>query len=100
RHLPKTTLFPYTTLFRSISHYDKPLFLYNFGRDDRKRKRTHGRAGVSKNWRKRVPDSRKRLAQMQFFGRRHAFAFLATGESPRVDRKSTRLNSSHVAISY
>src|ERR1022692_594599 len=52
---PRSTLFPYTTLFRFILH----------------RKRIHQR------------------------GRRRRF-----GHRYRIDRKSTRLNSSHLVISY
>src|SRR5439155_3029213 len=59
RRPPRSTLFPYTTLFRS------PEFP----------------ADVWADW-----EAEKRE---QFEGR-----------WPRVDRKSTRLNSSHVAISY
>src|SRR5690349_22905589 len=60
RHPPRSTLFPYTTLFRS-------------------------RAG---------PCRRPPLP------RRDADADQRTGAAPARDRKSTRLNSSHVEISY
>src|SRR5439155_2892833 len=62
---PRSTLFPYTTLFRS----PRP------GQDRRDRAR-RGR--------------RRRPAVLRARHRRR----------PRRDRKSTRLNSSHVAISY
>src|SRR5207253_9681545 len=62
RRPPISTLFPYTTLFRSRRQYDQ--------------QRDHAQ-------------SRLRLRQ-------RFFADLAV----RQDRKSTRLNSSHVAISY
>src|SRR5215510_16083872 len=62
RRPPRSTLFPYTTLFRS-------------GRSPR-------RPGLSAH--------RRRSAR----GRRRS------PERNRPDRKSTRLNSSHVAISY
>src|SRR5437870_11207936 len=62
---PRSTLFPYTTLFRSRS--DRPLF----------------RPGPRKG--RRRADRRRQV----------------DAAAPRVrDRKSTRLNSSHVAISY
>src|SRR5436305_14347418 len=56
---PTSTLFPYTTLFRSVRHAAHPAT----------RVRVRGRGGAAR-------------------GRR------------RTDRKSTRLNSSHVRISY
>src|SRR6266498_511864 len=59
RRPPRSTLFPYTTLFRSRGHEGYP--------------RAGGRAGAS--WREDC-------------------------ERPLQDRKSTRLNSSHVRISY
>src|SRR5438067_8173026 len=57
RRPPRSTLFPYTTLFRSLFH----------------------RKGL-------LPRTLK--------------FFAALGELNAVDRKSTRLNSSHVSISY
>src|SRR5437660_3939635 len=71
---PRSTLFPYTTLFRSISHEHcerqrDPLPRFGEGRVLR------------------------RLA-----GKRHRPFGWQAGEAR--DRKSTRLNSSHVAISY
>src|SRR5439155_9408114 len=62
---PRSTLFPYTTLFRS------PLHIFRNG------------------------DSRRHWAiEIGCFAER------ARCSSQRRDRKSTRLNSSHVAISY
>src|SRR5439155_14812637 len=65
RHPPRSTLFPYTTLFRSFLHAFTKL-------------RRWGRTRVYQ------PDSVRRRRR-----RRHG-----------RDRKSTRLNSSHVASSY
>src|SRR5439155_19042250 len=65
RRPPRSTLFPYTTLFRS----DQP--------------------GV------RYPGARS-----PFVGRAPAEDPLPVGPEEDADRKSTRLNSSHVAISY
>src|SRR5437773_8025997 len=75
RRTPRSTLFPYTTLFRS--HRNRPkkapaLFLQLGGIEGR---RYH------------VPNIALRLR------RRH-------GGRARPDRKSTRLNSSHITISY
>src|SRR2546429_1234256 len=60
RRPPRSTLFPYTTLFRSLSHYDSQLRLYSA------------------------------LPPVAECGQ----------ASHRLDRKSTRLNSSHGYISY
>src|SRR2546426_8142223 len=63
RRPPRSTLFPYTTLFRSRLHLESP-------------------PGPA-----RAPASARRPAR-----RRH--------DGERRDRKSTRLNSSHLVISY
>src|SRR5438067_10474255 len=68
RRPPRSTLFPYTTLFRS-------------GRLDRP-----GRGALADARSSRGTRGRRR-------GTRHA-------PGPHGDRKSTRLNSSHVSISY
>src|SRR5437762_4208456 len=66
---PRSTLFPYTTLFRSLDDPDEV---------------THARA----------PSLRQRLALGP------VVASLKTRDEAVVDRKSTRLNSSHRCISY
>src|SRR3712207_8167473 len=75
RRPPRSTLFPYTTLFRSAR------------RDDHLVGWAVSRAGGGLNARRRPG-----------LGRRHQSAG-AVGPGPR-DRKSTRLNSSHANISY
>src|SRR5690349_22402715 len=76
RRPPRSTLFPYTTLFRSRDH----------------RAAAHrdvgGRGGARRRARARAPAAR---------GTRGA---AAAPVADRRDRKSTRLNSSHVEISY
>src|SRR5439155_24478039 len=75
RQPPRSTLFPYTTLFRSL--LEKPKI------------NVVGQADLAKMFGNRlitfgmVADRAQEAATM-----------------PNVDRKSTRLNSSHVAISY
>src|SRR5437870_8019917 len=64
RRPPRSTLFPYTTLFRSLLHRPPPAWT---ARDRWTRPRSPGQP--CDRW-------------------------------PQRDRKSTRLNSSHVAISY
>src|SRR5437868_7692140 len=67
RHAPTSTLFPYTTLFRSEVQAT--------------------RRGYSHTWERRLK-AKPRDVQTQF------------GLESPLDRKSTRLNSSHVSISY
>src|SRR5690625_6139455 len=67
----RPTLFPYTTLFRSLPHTGDSV-----------------RIGVSG-----VPGAGKST----FI---ETFGLMLADKGHKVDRKSTRLNSSHVAISY
>src|SRR2546427_5154934 len=75
RRPPRSTLFPYTTLFRSRGH---PL--------ERVERRDDGVAGAAARAEGRHGEEQRR-------GRRER----AQGDE---DRKSTRLNSSHSQISY
>src|SRR5947209_15008717 len=77
RRPPRSTLFPYTTLFRS-----RPSMVTVRGRAQRKDGRIHA-------------DSKSKLITVLIY-------MNATWEAPggRLDRKSTRLNSSHANISY
>src|SRR3712207_8334331 len=72
RRPPRSTLFPYTTLFRS------------------------GRQPVRVDAERRAPDARDRVAGLHGLARR----LRQRDDAPRRDRKSTRLNSSHANISY
>src|SRR3989442_4910728 len=80
RRPPRSTLFPYTTLFRSATH-----------------------AGVRGLIDQRAVEA---AADVQLRALRHVGVaddahFLEVGQRGRVvDRKSTRLNSSHVRMSY
>src|SRR3712207_7086296 len=71
RRPPRSTLFPYTTLFRSVV--------------------VLGRQSVGLGGERDVPS----VAAERPFGRGRA-----VGRSRQGDRKSTRLNSSHANISY
>src|SRR5437773_7448388 len=79
---PRSTLFPYTTLFRSS------------GPADRGRPVPRGRAD----------DARRSSAPPYGRARRAVASRLGAGEGFPAgdcgDRKSTRLNSSHITISY
>src|SRR5258708_29033266 len=84
RRPPRSTLFPYTTLFRSES-FARPAQHSAVGIFDRG-------AGLRRGPRKEFPTQR-----------RHALARCVAREGARRDlgdRKSTRLNSSHQIISY
>src|SRR5436309_3620998 len=76
RRPPRSTLFPYTTLFRSLAE-----------RGDL--------AEVQRNGARRL---RERRVQRDLG--RHVRVAVHVRAHPRTDRKSTRLNSSHVKISY
>src|SRR3712207_7660866 len=84
RRPPRSTLFPYTTLFRSEAVLERGLD----GRVERvepeQRQRLRGSEAPSRGGVRPV------VAQ-------HA---VRERDRPRVDRKSTRLNSSHANISY
>src|SRR5690606_40852014 len=88
RHAPGAPLFPYTTLFRSRRHHPRP----------------RGRLGpAARRPATAAPD--RRVHRHDHLPRRvHARAHRprahARGGGPHGDRKSTRLNSSHVKISY
>src|SRR5260221_3476255 len=82
RRPPRSTLFPYTTLFRSKGHCPK-LFGSSFARTRSPGKlRDPSRKGIS------MKTSQDRILTTH------------VGSLPRQDRKSTRLNSSHTVISY
>src|SRR3989442_5337781 len=76
RRPPRSTLFPYTTLFRSA------LLTNDFGPIDQ------GRV---------IDQQRAPFTAGNVFGLMEA---LGPQAAERADRKSTRLNSSHVRISY
>src|SRR5690349_23989298 len=73
---PRSTLFPYTTLFRSHGAWSA----------EHDRRHSKGVLG--------------RQSQPDFRGRRRCGFEPASTSATEIDRKSTRLNSSHVEISY
>src|SRR3712207_9093734 len=98
RRPPRSTLFPYTTLFRSIDRL-RVAFVPGVTPDK-----------WARVWRERHPDIRLELVPVEEEQQR---AVLDDGtadlvlarlpvdrERPTPDRKSTRLNSSHANISY
>src|SRR5207253_9996162 len=85
--LPRSTLFPYTTLFRSsaMAKYFLHVKVFSRGKGSRVTRAAAYRAG------ERIRD--ERTSEVYNYSDRHDVLH-------KEDRKSTRLNSSHVASSY
>src|SRR5688572_31719788 len=83
---PRSTLFPYTTLFRSLPATDGLFQLQP--------------AGSAPLGRSRSQRPRPTLRLLRLGGDGAPRLSGSPGGGPRVDRKSTRLNSSHSQISY
>src|SRR5256885_9693194 len=92
RRPPRSTLFPYTTLFRSQAivqiFTEPPLGSHHF--------KIAIRSGDESNI---DPDLRLAAQSPEFFVFNHTQQ-LGLRDRTQVDRKSTRLNSSHLVISY
>src|SRR3712207_7981316 len=88
RRPPRSTLFPYTTLFRS----DGETGLMVSQRDPAALAAAIGRLLEEPNLRDRLADRARRQVEAEFDVNRNA--------TQLRDRKSTRLNSSHANISY
>src|SRR5256885_10238430 len=84
RRPPRSTLFPYTTLFRSLMTGRERGLIEGARR---------GFRGGDEPW--DLQRCRHGLAE-----RLEALARRAVYDAQRIDRKSTRLNSSHLVISY
>src|SRR3712207_7487823 len=88
RRPPRSTLFPYTTLFRSA-------------RDGAEQRGDVGRAGVRAGGEERLLDDLAQPRAGHHVGAHHLLLAPAGREDDGPeDRKSTRLNSSHANISY
>src|SRR5207302_11123675 len=92
-HPPNSTLFPYTTLFRSLGMKDRRAETHERRRpehhDETSRPRQHHHAE------KREPHAGRERVRLGM-----AVRVKADHRLQQRDRKSTRLNSSHVKISY
>src|SRR3712207_8561412 len=92
RRPPRSTLFPYTTLFRSTTGY---------GRAGR-----HFGLGHNRFVREHLAHGERALRHAGVIwaghddGERPVAGAVDPWPGPRLDRKSTRLNSSHANISY
>src|SRR5690242_21514623 len=93
RRPPRSTLFPYTTLFRSVTALDRIEVSPVHGEQTRRA------IAAQPEWLARVPTDRSFPdgARLLFTGCGTSFHAAMTGGE---DRKSTRLNSSHMSISY
>src|SRR3712207_8186827 len=93
RRPPRSTLFPYTTLFRSI-HLDDKMVMWCYSKPVgyyERLKEKFGEFNLASYWGPFAsPKSSEWIANAAEY----------TLESERPDRKSTRLNSSHANISY
>src|SRR5689334_24771918 len=85
---PSSTLFPYTTLFRSRAHADPARV---------RPERDEGRAREARAGEDRGAGLAAHSGQP---GRRRGAALFFSTIARGEDRKSTRLNSSHSSISY
>src|SRR5690348_18217734 len=83
---PRSTLFPYTTLFRSVEHRRR-------ARSAADRDQQSGDAAAGQHG-KSASDAASATAAAATAVR------AAVGQEDKLDRKSTRLNSSHPSISY
>src|SRR5258705_4416694 len=84
RRPPRSTLFPYTTLFRSIRMFSETLTLGRV-RSEEERRRSLAI----------IDQEARRLTHLV-----ENLLHFSTRWVSRRDRKSTRLNSSHLGISY
>ena len=89
RHPPKSTLFPYTTLFRSLAKLNI-IKIDEIKKAKEQEKRKKAFAGQKAILDENLPTVKK-----------HGSSYQAIKTKKyRGDRKSTRLNSSHTVISY
>src|SRR3712207_8465023 len=85
RRPPRSTLFPYTTLFRSVRHVADAVEVDEGGDEGHHRHHHHAQRVVAQR------PGHLKAAHVDPAQDRHG---------GRLDRKSTRLNSSHANISY
>src|SRR5207253_9950078 len=98
RHPPTPTLFPYTTLFRS-----SPRLRQHCRRGNKQEGKHAGQTGTRMIFHRVKCGRISILGTVQPNNENHYFRLrfcMPDATAARRDRKSTRLNSSHVAISY
>src|SRR3712207_6848985 len=91
RRPPRSTLFPYTTLFRSEEH------LHGYVHEERGAGIDEYGEAVQQGGEQRGSEDDQRYRRRQPDNEEQEVDF---SSDPRGDRKSTRLNSSHANISY
>src|SRR3712207_9483999 len=98
RRPPRSTLFPYTTLFRSgFSKTNDPVRMYLRKMGSVSLLTREGEVEIAK----RIEDGERRVLQVVLNCNVAIEEILELGDKLRKqDRKSTRLNSSHANISY
>src|SRR3712207_7871950 len=103
RRPPRSTLFPYTTLFRSVKEISNVLGLPQPIEDERKYivevtgvMTDFTETDITQTYLATEPGSEVRLRKREWKGNR----VNVHTTTKRIDRKSTRLNSSHANISY
>src|SRR5256885_16309330 len=98
RRPPRSTLFPYTTLFRSPAAAKKP------AKRAAATPKAAGASGHSEAGPGNIPESPQPRAReprvRKPLGATITIVQYVSGIACPVDRKSTRLNSSHLVISY
>src|SRR3712207_8748537 len=97
RRPPRTTLFPFTTLFRSTEERRVRLTLREVMVDDPVAKRLEVLVSCGTLLAPELSDAERNSVHQEALGR---LKLAAEEDAIRVDRKSTRLNSSHANISY
>src|SRR5207253_9384064 len=98
RRPPTSPLFPYTTLFRSYDRTSKVRFLPPFPAGNRLL--TPFRVAGAQTLHPLAPRPGQHPRRAGLAGRSSPKGPVGVASHKEVDRKSTRLNSSHVAISY
>src|SRR3712207_8477276 len=95
RRPPRSTLFPYTTLFRSLGQPEVPGKLHRVRAH--RELRVARRGGPGSAWHVRTAGA---AAPQRMGAGRRLDREERGGRAEPADRKSTRLNSSHANISY
>src|SRR3712207_9550102 len=98
RRPPRSTLFPYTTLFRSQLHQVR-WWRAGYSLSAAVRITRHGKLGLQPNYCMPAVEVCVPWAPADVHQLAHSFRKVFDGYTLR-DRKSTRLNSSHANISY
>src|SRR3712207_9031500 len=98
RRPPRSTLFPYTTLFRSVERAVRHVDDAHEAEDEGEAARDEEVQAGERQAVQEDDDERPRLARERVVGEREHPE--EDEDADREDRKSTRLNSSHANISY